>query len=125
LETLWIWAKEAELNPHELLLAQNEEGNTAWQVAAGRCHLELLKKMWVWANEVQQNSNELKKKLLLNKDKYGYTAWHDAAIFGRLEALETLWRCAKEVELSPDEILLPQNEQGRNILHIASEKKTM
>ena len=34
LETLWCWANETKLKPNELLLAQNKEGNTAWQVAA-------------------------------------------------------------------------------------------
>jgi len=42
LETLWCWANEAELNPNELLLDQNKEGNTTWQVAAQRDHFEVL-----------------------------------------------------------------------------------
>ena len=51
LETLWRLAKEAEHNPDELLLAQNGEGVTAFQLAAWNNHVETLQKLWVWAEE--------------------------------------------------------------------------
>jgi hypothetical protein len=34
LETLWSWAKQVELNAYDLLLAKNEERETACQVTA-------------------------------------------------------------------------------------------
>jgi len=91
LETLWSWGKEAELNPHELLLAKTEEGLTLLHLAAQENHVTILHKLGIRAKESHQNPNELKKKLFLAKDKYGYPAWNQAALFGRLQVLETLW----------------------------------
>jgi len=48
--------------------------------------------------------------------------WQRAVYSGKLESLEILWSWAKEVALSPDELLLAQNELGCTILHMASEK---
>jgi hypothetical protein len=42
LQTLWIWAKEVELNLNELLLATIEEGRTAFHMAAQGNHTEVL-----------------------------------------------------------------------------------
>ena len=36
LGTIWSWDKEAEINPEELLLAKNNRGITAWNMAAGK-----------------------------------------------------------------------------------------
>jgi ankyrin repeat protein len=110
-----------ELNPDELLLAQNESGKTALHIAAQRNRVEILQKLWVWAEEVQQNTNDLKKKLLLAKDKYGYMAWHRAALRGRLEVFETLRGWAKEADLSQLELLLAQCEERANALHLAAD----
>ena len=90
LEALWSWAKEVELDTHELLLSQNGDGYTAFQLAALNDHVKTLLKMWVWAEETQLNPKDLKKKLFLTKNMYGYNAWHRAAQFGSLEALEAL-----------------------------------
>jgi hypothetical protein len=60
LEALWGWAKKAELNQLELLLAQSEEGATALHIAVWVYYKDTLKKMWDWAEEAQPNSNELK-----------------------------------------------------------------
>ena len=40
LETLRSWAKKAELNPDELLLAQAEDGETVLHVAVKRNQVE-------------------------------------------------------------------------------------
>jgi len=40
LEALWIWAKEVELNTHELLLSQSGDGYTAFQLAARKNHVK-------------------------------------------------------------------------------------
>ena len=54
-EELWVWGKEAQINPNELqnklLLAQDSEGRTAWHVAAERGSVELIDKMWICAKE--------------------------------------------------------------------------
>jgi len=55
LETLWSWAKEVQINPHELLLAQNEVGNNSWTLAAQNNDRGILDKMWGWEKEVQPN----------------------------------------------------------------------
>jgi len=99
-------AKEAELNLHELLLAQCEQGRTALHFAAEGNRVAILEKLWVCTEEAQQNPNELKKKLLLSKDNHGCTAWHRASKKGSSQALETLWSLAKEVGLNPNEMLL-------------------
>jgi ankyrin repeat protein len=38
-----------ELNTGELLLAQTENGYTAFQLAAENNNVGIIKKMWVWA----------------------------------------------------------------------------
>ena len=59
LETLWSWAKGAEINTNELLLAQTGEEFTAFQLAAENNHVETLKELWYWAEEGQLDPNEL------------------------------------------------------------------
>jgi len=122
LETLWVWGMEAELNPEELLLNQNEWVYTAWQVAVEEFHPEILKKLWVWTKKEQSKRKTLEKKLLLAKDQYGHTAWHRAAKKGNLEALEVLWSWAKEVELNPEDLLLDQNKNGHTAWLIAAQE---
>ena len=121
-ETLWIWAKEENLNPDELLLVQGKDGNTAWQLAAQTGHLKFLQKLEAWAKEVEVNPNDLKYKLLLAKDKNGYTVWHRAAESGNLEALETLWFLVTVSELKPDEMLLDEDEEGNTAWQVATQK---
>jgi hypothetical protein len=43
LETLWSWSKAAEINTNELLLAQNGEGFTAFQLGVENNHVATLK----------------------------------------------------------------------------------
>ena len=70
LETLWILAKELELNTHELLLSQSVDGKTAFQLVA-KNNVKTLLKMWVWAEEMELLPKELKKDLFLAKDNDG------------------------------------------------------
>ena len=121
LEALWIWAKEVELNTHELLLSQSGDGYTAFQLAARKNHVKALLKMWVWAEETQLNPKVLKKNLFLSKDDNGYIVWHRASIEGSIEALETLWGWAKEVELKADELLLAQTGDGLTAFQTAAQ----
>jgi len=120
LEILWSMAKEAELKPDELFLAQSEDGITAFHMAARGNHVGILENFCIWAEEAQVKGNEIKKELLLAKDQYGLTAWHHAATNGSLEALETLWIWTKEVEINRDELLLAQDEGGYTALHLAA-----
>ena len=87
-----------------MLLAKTRNGNTAFQLAAGRNNVEILNRMWVWAKEKQICPNELKNKLLLSIDKFGRTAWHDAADQGRLKASELLMSWGEELELNTDDL---------------------
>jgi hypothetical protein len=54
-------AKKADLNPHELLLAQTRDGYTAFHFARKNNHVETLMKMRVWAQETKLNPQELMK----------------------------------------------------------------
>jgi ankyrin repeat protein len=123
LELLWSWAKEVQMNTHELLLAQIEEGKNSWTLAAQKGDREKLEKMWVWAKEVQLNSRTVRKMILLGKDTYGQTAWHKAALFGRLEALEIIWSSCKKAGINTDELWLDKTWGGYNAFHLAVVKK--
>jgi ankyrin repeat protein len=56
-----------ELNLYGLLLAKDEEGETALHMAARGSHVEILQNLCVWAEDVQLCPNYLKNKLLLAK----------------------------------------------------------
>ena len=75
LELFWSWAKEAELNPHELLLAQNNSAETALCLAERQNYREIVQKILDWFKEAKLNPNKSK--------------WHQAAIF---DWLRELWR---------------------------------
>ena len=55
LQKLWDWAKE-NVTPEEiknkLLLMTDEEGKTAWHIAAKRGNSEILQKEWEWAKKI-------------------------------------------------------------------------
>ena len=55
LETLCSWAKEAELNTDELLLAKNKQGYIARQLATQRRYIDVSEKQEIWAIEAQLN----------------------------------------------------------------------
>jgi ankyrin repeat protein len=122
LNILWLWAKEAVLNPHELLLAQDNDGNTAWQLAAQTWHLKILQKLGAWFQEVELNPDDLNNKLLLAKDQHGYTVWHRAAEIGSLEALETLWFLGKKSELNAVDMFLAQGKDGNTAWQVAAQR---
>ena len=122
LQTLWNLAKEVELDTHELLLSQNGDGCTAFQLAALNDHVETLLKRWIWAEETQLNPKELNKNLFLTKENDGYIAWYLASLEGSIEALEALWGWAKKVELNTDELLLAQTDNGLTAFQMAAEK---
>jgi ankyrin repeat protein len=120
LETLRNFAKEAEINTDELLLAQIVDEHTAFHLAAKENQVKVLKKMWVWAEETKPNPNKLRKKLFLAKNNVGFTAWHIAAFFGRLGALDILWSFAKKAEINTDELLLAQCLDDVTAFHLAA-----
>ena len=55
------FAKNAELNPDELFLAQFQEGATVFHMAANGNRVDVLKKIWDCAEEAELHPNELKK----------------------------------------------------------------
>jgi hypothetical protein len=71
LDALLSLAKEAELNPYELLLALNEEEEIAFNTAELRIYQEILQKIWDWAEEEHLSGNEIEKPLLLTKENDG------------------------------------------------------
>jgi ankyrin repeat protein len=85
-------------------LSKENSGKTAWHVAAGNGHIEVLEKLWDLAKEVQLNPEELRNEVWLSKDMYGQTAWHMAVGEGHVEILEKLWEWARELQLKPEEL---------------------
>jgi len=73
-----VWAKKKitteEIN-NNFLLDLDNEGNTAWHLAAEWDNLEILSKLWDWANE-KLSTDEINNKLLLDTDNEGKTVWH-------------------------------------------------
>ena len=61
LEKIIGFAIDAELSPNESLLAQGENGVTAFHMAAKGNHVGILQNLWFWAEITQQNPRELKK----------------------------------------------------------------
>jgi len=51
----------SRINPHELLLAQSEQGLTGLHMVAQEYRVGILKALWVWAEQAQMYSSELKK----------------------------------------------------------------
>jgi len=71
-----------------LLLAKDDNGQTAWHLAAQHGYEEILEKIWVWDRKVQLTRED---DLLLVKDDNGQTAWHLAAQHVYEEILEKIW----------------------------------
>ena len=69
---------------------KEENGNTAWHMAAFCGTAEVLERLWDWAKELQLNPEEIKNDVYLLKDKDGETALHMAALLGEVEVLERL-----------------------------------
>jgi ankyrin repeat protein len=86
----------------KLLLAQDEDRETAWYKAAFGGNKQALVKLWEHAKE-KLTPEELNMKLLLAKDIVGDTAWDVAAKKGDLGVLQQLWEWAKE-KLTTEEI---------------------
>jgi len=121
-ETLLRFVKRATLNPDELMLTQNKEGDTALLVAVKENDVEMLKEVWVLAEKAQANATELKKKLLLAKEDEGFIVWHWVELNGSVDVLEMIGSWTKEVELKPDKFLLAQSEKGVTVFHMAAKK---
>jgi ankyrin repeat protein len=103
----------------KLLLARNEDGETALHIAAAARSEVTLQKILAFAKETELNVESVKKKLLLAKDKSGDTAWHKATAEINLVALEILWSWAKETGTNLNELLLTQNDNGETAFHMA------
>jgi hypothetical protein len=63
-----------------LLLAEDANGLSAWDIAIYRGKKEILKKLWGWGREVQVN---LKNDLLLAVDANGLPVWDIPAYRGK------------------------------------------
>jgi len=107
---------------NKLLLAQDEEGRTAWQQAVFSHNIQVLQKLWECAKE-NLTAEEINNKLLLATDYEGRTAWHLAAEWGNLGILQQVWQWAKE-KLTTEEInnklLLATDNEGRTTWHVAA-----
>ena len=60
-ETLLLFVKRAELNPDELVLAQNKEEDAALLVTVKENDVGMLKEVWFLPEKTQANATELKK----------------------------------------------------------------
>jgi len=70
LKSIWIWAKELELNTDELLITETGNGCTAFQLAAENDHVETLNKLRSGLDR-KLNPNEVRNNLVLSKDSDG------------------------------------------------------
>jgi ankyrin repeat protein len=108
----------------ELLLAQDNDGHTAWQLAAMGAKIEVLEKLWEWAKE-KLTTGELCNKFLLAKAKKEASAWLYASLWGNLVALQRLWEWGKE-RLNPEELnnklLLAKDNMEQTALHVAAQE---
>jgi hypothetical protein len=73
-----------------LLFTKDNDGRTAWILAALMCKLVVLQKLWEWGRE-KLRAVELSDKLLLAKDSEERTAVGYASLWGNLEPLQKLW----------------------------------
>jgi hypothetical protein len=109
----------------ELLLAKDNQGQTAWHKAAEEGHVEVLNKLWVWAKELQLEPEELRNEVLLLRDMYDNTAWYKAAEKGHVEVLNKLCDWAKDLQLKPEElkneVLLSKYKYNETAWHKAAE----
>jgi ankyrin repeat protein len=85
-----------------LLLAKNNEEQTACHLAADECKHEVLEKMWEWRRETV-TAEELNNTLSFAKNAEGQTACHYASLEGNVEALRKLWEWGKDI-LTADEL---------------------
>jgi hypothetical protein len=107
-----------------LLLAQDNNTQTAWHLAAVCGNIQVLQKLWEWAKE-KLTTEDLNNKLLLAKDKRGQTAWHVAAECDNLQLLQKLWEWAKEKLTTDDlsnKLLLAKDVRERTTWHVAAER---
>ena len=107
---------------NKLLLAEDEEGRTAWHNAALSHNKEVSEKLWECAKR-NLTADELRSELLLAKDHSEMNAWHLAAKQGKIEVLLKQWDLAKEI-LTIGEVttlLLETDNEGRTVFHVAAE----
>jgi hypothetical protein len=73
-----------------LLLATDDKGRTAWQVALKDDKLGVLQKIWKWAVGIL-TEREIKYKLLLAAGDKGRNIWHVTADQDKLTQLQKIW----------------------------------
>ena len=89
LERIWKWDNE-QLSKEEinkLLLAQDNNRKTAWNMAVQKDKVEVLEKLWEWAKEVL-NRDELNNKILLATNDEEKTALHHFTLGDSMHMLE-------------------------------------
>jgi hypothetical protein len=88
---------------YSMLLAQDKNNKTAWQLAVEGGHVAMLEIMWDWAKE-QTKPEQLRYELLLSKNKCNGTSWDIAAEGCNLAVLDKLWGWATELKLKPEQL---------------------
>jgi ankyrin repeat protein len=89
---------------NEVWLSKGEFDQTAWHIAAGRGHIEVLEKLWDWVKELQLKQEELMNEVWLSKGEFNRTAWHVSTVCGHVDILGKLWDWAKDRQLNPLEL---------------------
>ena len=119
-----LHASENSDTLRQLLLAQDNEGKSAYFMATERDNIQVLEKLWECANE-KLTTEEINNKLLLATDNAGMTAWQRAAYTGNLDILLQVWEWA-ENRLTTEEInnklLLATDIAGMTAWHRAALK---
>ena len=76
---------------YSLLLSQDKDNRTAWQLVAEGGHIEMVEKLWSWAKEAQIKRGDLENQLLLAQAFEVRTVWYLALRSGILDLLDKLW----------------------------------
>jgi ankyrin repeat protein len=79
----------------------DDNGYTAWQLAALSGKVEVLKEIWSLAKD-NLTTEDIKNKLLLATNSERYTAWHLAALSGKVDVLQEISNLAKEILTGED-----------------------
>jgi hypothetical protein len=122
LKKIWDWAETVTSTlRYGMLLSQDKNNKSAWQLAAVEGNIEVVDKLWVWDKEVNIHPGELHNKFILYYESEGKTAWHVTAKLGSVQLIGKVWGWAKEELSSPDllkdELLLSRDKHGVKTWH--------
>jgi ankyrin repeat protein len=73
-----------------MLLRTDNDGRTAWHLAAYRGQQDIIQVILELAKE-KLTTEEIRNEMLLRTDNEGRTAWHLAAYWGEEDTMQKIW----------------------------------